>query len=209
MAGVMNRWARWTAVVALGIGVAIAGGCQNEMKAEVEQLRAENAQLANDRASLEQRLAQEQAMRQQAEAQLAAAPVWTNSQTQTQRDTRPAPPQPRETVITLAGDVNFAPGQATLTAAGRRELDAIARRIQQNFPNNRIRVEGYTDRTPITRSNWASNEALSKARAESVQAYLVSKGISRSRIESVGRGSTNLKATDAASRRVEIHILGN
>jgi outer membrane protein OmpA-like peptidoglycan-associated protein len=199
---------QWTAVAALGISVAIAGGCQNELKAEVEQLRAENAQLANDRASLEQRLAQEQAMRQQAEAQLAAAPVWTNPQPAPQRETRPAP-QPRETVITLAGDVNFAPGQATLTAAGRRELDAIARRIQQNFPNNRIRVEGYTDRTPITRSNWASNEALSKARAEAVQSYLVSKGISRSRIEAVGRGSTNLKATDAASRRVEIHILGN
>jgi outer membrane protein OmpA-like peptidoglycan-associated protein len=208
MAGVMNRWMQWTAVASLGISVAIAGGCQNELKAEVEQLRAENAQLANDRASLEQRLAQEQAMRQQAEAQLAAAPVWTNPQPAPQRETRPAP-QPRETVITLAGDVNFAPGQATLTAAGRRELDAIARRIQQNFPNNRIRVEGYTDRTPITRSNWASNEALSKARAEAVQSYLVSKGISRSRIEAVGRGSTNLKATDAASRRVEIHILGN
>lgn len=208
MAGVMNRWMQWTAVAALGISVAIVGGCQNELKAEVEQLRAENAQLANDRASLEQRLAQEQAMRQQAEAQLAAAPVWTNPQPAPQRETRPAP-QPRETVITLAGDVNFAPGQATLTAAGRRELDAIARRIQQNFPNNRIRVEGYTDRTPITRSNWASNEALSKARAEAVQSYLVSKGISRSRIEAVGRGSTNLKATDAASRRVEIHILGN
>jgi outer membrane protein OmpA-like peptidoglycan-associated protein len=208
MAGVMNRWMQWTAVAALGISVAIAGGCQNELKAEVEQLRAENAQLANDRASLEQRLAQEQAMRQQAEAQLAAAPVWTNPQPAPQRETRPAP-QPRDTVITIAGDVNFAPGQATLTAAGRRELDAIARRIQQNFPNNRIRVEGYTDRTPITRSNWASNEALSKARAEAVQSYLVSKGISRSRIEAVGRGSTNLKATDAASRRVEIHILGN
>jgi outer membrane protein OmpA-like peptidoglycan-associated protein len=108
----------------------------------------------------------------------------------------------------VAGDVAFGPGQATLTAAGKRELDQIARDINRKHSGQRVRVEGYTDTDPVRRSKWGSNEALSQARADSVEKYLISKGVSNSRITAVGMGAKNPKATKASSRRVEIVIVG-
>ena len=41
----------------------------------------------------------------------------------------------------------------------------------------RIRVDGHTDSTPIKVSKWKTNLDLSQARAESVKAYLIKKGV--------------------------------
>ncbi len=196
----------------LGVASAIAGGCQSTDKAEKDQTTAQLAQLSNDNqvlsgqvATLTSQNAELQNRLVAAEQARATAPALAPERTSGARERS----RGADTVITMAGDVSFSPGSADLTAAGRRELDGVARRIQREFRDNRIRIEGFTDKTPIRRSKWGSNEALSEARAQAVGRYLSSKGVSSSRIESIGRGATNLKATDAASRRVEIHILGN
>jgi outer membrane protein OmpA-like peptidoglycan-associated protein len=113
-----------------------------------------------------------------------------------------------DVVIEVKGDVLFDSGQATIKSTARRELDQIAARIQRQYPSNMIRLEGHTDSDPIRRSRWGTNEALSQARAEAVMNYLAQRGVSASRMEAVGMGSSRPKGTKAASRRVEIIILG-
>ncbi|GAB4385360.1 MAG: hypothetical protein Kow0022_10920 [Phycisphaerales bacterium] len=114
-----------------------------------------------------------------------------------------------EMVATIAGDVLFRPGQATITEEGKRTLDRIAAQINTQFAGRTVRVEGYTDSDPIRKSNWKSNEHLSAERALAVEQYLVSKGVDNDRIYSAAFGPARPKSSKASSRRVEIVILAN
>ncbi|MBA4120604.1 MAG: hypothetical protein C0513_07910 [Isosphaera sp.] len=200
-----------TAVVSLGL----LGGCNNaQQQAELDSLKADRDRLVTENQQMTETLKNEQAARAEAEAKLAetiSRPL-TLSAPESGRDVRTTG-RPSggssDVVLEVAGDVAFQSGQATLTAQGKRELDTIARTIRGQYSSNRVRVDGYTDKTPIRRSKWGSNQALSQARADAVRDYLIQRGISAGTIESVGRGSTNLRRTDAQSRRVEIVILGN
>ena len=111
----------------------------------------------------------------------------------------------------LAGDVAFTSGSAMLTPAAKKELDTFAKKIKGTYASRTIRVEGYTDSTPIKKAKgkYASNEALSQARAEAVRSYLLTKGISANRVEAVGYGAAKLKKTPAASRRVDVVVLAD
>ncbi len=219
-----------TAATALSLGA-----CKSkELQAENESLRTQQAEMSTQVEELNQKLEMEQAARREAESrkeamnseintlrtQVASAPVaapapapmpsgntWSGGGND--RGSSGGSSRGRDEVITVAGDVAFGPGQATLTAAGRRELDQIARDINRRHSGKRIRVEGFTDSDPIRRSRWGSNQALSQARADAVEKYLISKGIPGSRISAVGRGSAEPKGTKAASRRVEIIIVAN
>ena len=200
----------------VGVGVlsaagllAIGGltGCANQAQQdETARLTAENQQLRDQVASSGQAQSATETQLAQARAELAGRMANPNPNPQ------PGPGSGRsqspDTVLEIAGDVAFSSGQAELTAAGRRELDKIASTIKARFSGNRIRVEGYTDKNPIRKSKWGSNEALSLGRAQAVEKYLSTKGISASRIEAVGLGATKLKGSDSASRRVEIVIIG-
>jgi outer membrane protein OmpA-like peptidoglycan-associated protein len=209
----MAGWTKRVAMVAVGaLALTMLGGCNNDMKAEnarlkgeVEQLRTENQSLAQQNQATQAQVQQMQgtiASLQQAQAAPAPAPAGTLGGGSTRAG------RAGGEVITVAGDVAFGSGQATLTAAGRRELDQIAAKIRREYPGNGLRITGYTDSDPIRKSRWGSNEALSQARAEAVEKYLQSKGLSNP-MESIGMGSANPKSTKAASRRVEIKILGN
>lgn len=112
-------------------------------------------------------------------------------------------------VAKISGDVLFDSGSANLKPTARKTLDRIAGEIKKSYSGRGIRVEGYTDNDPIKKSKWGTNEALSQARAESVRDYLTGKGISGSRMDAVGYGSSKPKGTKAASRRVEIVITAN
>ncbi len=109
----------------------------------------------------------------------------------------------------LSGDILFDPGQATLKTSAKKTLDRIAGEIKSKYRSSEIRVEGHTDTDPIRKAKgrFATNEALSEARADAVRKYLISKGVSSSRVDAVGYGSTQPKSSKAASRRVEIVIL--
>lgn len=204
-------------VLITGVAVAAAalGGCNNDAKVENEALKSQLAQVQQERDSnkqlLDQSEAQKAELRNQVDeltrAKSAQPPVLSDTGGGTGGGKSPRPAA-RETVIEVAGDVLFAPGQTSLSAAGKKELDKVASRLKKEFPKNQIRVEGYTDSDPVRKNPLGSNEAISKARAIAVEKYLASKGVSASRMTAVGRGSANPKATKAASRRVEIHVLG-
>jgi type VI secretion system protein ImpK len=74
----------------------------------------------------------------------------------------------------------------------------------------RIRIVGHTDNVPIRTARFASNWALSEARALTVGRLLVAAGVDIGRVEIEGRADTEpLAANDttagrAANRRVEI-----
>jgi chemotaxis protein MotB len=214
---------------------AFLGGCGSGLKTENEQLRAQTEQLNADLESVQSKVTEAEARKAEAEARAQAAQQEAASLRSQVAAAQAAPvvvaPAPAGNMgggmgggmddsprrsrgssgsevdrIVVAGDVLFAPGQAVVSREGRRELDTIARKITTQYRGDNVRVEGYTDSDPIRKSRWASNQALSLARAEAVEKYLVSKGVSASRISAVGRGSANPRATKAQSRRVEIVI---
>lgn len=76
--------------------------------------------------------------------------------------------------------VTFAFNSAQLDGAARAVLDRQADWIRQ-FPELRFSVYGHTDLV----GSDAYNQALGKRRAEAVVAYLSSRGVSRSRLESL------------------------
>ena len=76
--------------------------------------------------------------------------------------------------------VNFAFGSAQLDSGARDALREQARWIKQ-FPEVRFKVYGHTDAV----GSEASNQRLGLRRANAVVGYLVSQGISRSRLEAV------------------------
>lgn len=112
-----------------------------------------------------------------------------------------------DVVITVAGDVLFDSGKATIKSSAKRDLDRLTRTLNQRFPTNTIRVEGYTDTDPIKKSGWKSNEHLSAERALAVERALVSGGIGNERIYSAAFGPARAKGSKKDSRRVEIVVL--
>lgn len=80
-------------------------------------------------------------------------------------------------------DVHFASGKATLTGDSHARLDTIVEYMSHK-KTARIEVSGHTDNV----GKKKSNKRLSQKRADAVRAYLVSKGIDKSRIKAVGYG---------------------
>ncbi len=91
-------------------------------------------------------------------------------------------------------EVLFASGSAELGEEGKRQLGQLARTlndISAKFPKDIdwiLRVDGHTDRNPISTFAFPSNWELSTARAISVVRFLVSKGIPAERLAATGFG---------------------
>lgn len=115
-------------------------------------------------------------------------------------------------------EVLFAPGQATVADAGTADLDALADAILQlekEIPpdiNWVLRIDGHTDRRPISNAQFPSNWELSAGRAISVAKYLVAKGVSPNRLVAAGFGEfTPLDPADTEeayrrNRRIEFKL---
>ncbi len=112
--------------------------------------------------------------------------------------------------IKLAAGASFTTGSAVLSAAGRTELDNLATKLQQIKKLDSVTVSGYTDSS----GSEAFNQRLSQKRADAVKAYLQSRGIDGSKIQSIGYGETNPIASNQTAagrtknRRVEIKVDG-
>lgn len=108
-------------------------------------------------------------------------------------------------VVVRAVDFEF--NSATLTAPSRDTLDQVAAALQAQ-PELRAEVDGYTDNI----GSVGYNLHLSQHRAESVRAYLMSKGIDGGRLSAHGYGKSDPIATNATAdgraqnRRVEFKI---
>jgi OOP family OmpA-OmpF porin len=103
-------------------------------------------------------------------------------------------------------NLEFDLGKATIREKSFPSLDRVAELlVNKNFS---LKLAGHTDNT----GSDALNLKLSKDRAESIKAYLVSKGANASRIEATGYGETQPIATNATAagrqqnRRVEFTL---
>jgi len=89
-------------------------------------------------------------------------------------------------------EVLFASGSAEIGDAGRDQLDTLATTlilITKEIPediNWVLRVDGHTDKRPITSGLYPSNWELSTARAIAVVKYLASKGIPENKLAAAG-----------------------
>lgn len=110
-------------------------------------------------------------------------------------------------VLTIASDVLFDSGEATIKTSAKKTLDKVVTEINKKFPEKQIRVAGFTDQDPIRSSGYRTNYHLGFDRAFNVSQYLESKGIDKSRLERLSFGPEQLKNSKRASRRVEIAIV--
>jgi OOP family OmpA-OmpF porin len=120
---------------------------------------------------------------------------------------KPAPaPAPVEEKIVLRG-VNFDFNKADIRPDAAVILDEAATILNEN-PGRNVSVGGYTD--SVGAEDY--NQKLSERRAASVKDYLVGKGVSASRLTTMGYGETNPVASNdtadgrALNRRVELNL---
>lgn len=112
----------------------------------------------------------------------------------------------RKVVDEAIQNLEFDLGKATIRSTSHASLNKVAALlIEKNFS---LKLAGHTDNT----GSMQTNMRLSKERAESVKAYLVSKGANPSRIEATGYGPTQpIANNDTAegrqqNRRVEFTL---
>jgi OOP family OmpA-OmpF porin len=114
--------------------------------------------------------------------------------------------------------INFKTGAADLAPGSLPVLDkAIA--VMTEFKDIKLEIGGHTDDVPLKSKAFADNAALSQARADSVKAYFVKKGIDASRVTTKGYGDAQpitdpkgltggaLDAARAKNRRVEFKLV--
>lgn len=120
-----------------------------------------------------------------------------------------------ELLTPTAIPVFYETASARLTPESKRVIDERLLPILNDKPVN-IEVLSHTD----SRGNDGYNQSLSQQRANSVVNYLVTKGISRSRLSAKGYGETRLtnrcangvdcsQSQHAKNRRTEFRILNN
>ena len=120
-----------------------------------------------------------------------------------------AKPAPVAEKVTLAADVLFDFDKAVLKNEGKSKLDDLATKVKAINLEVVIAI-GHTDSI----GSDAYNQKLSVRRAESVKAYLVSKGVEPNRIYTEGKGEKQPVASNKTSdgrqknRRVEIEVIG-
>jgi outer membrane protein OmpA-like peptidoglycan-associated protein len=112
-----------------------------------------------------------------------------------------------QVTATIASDLLFDSGKATLKSAAKKSLDQVASLLNGEYSGRAIRVEGHTDTDPIRKSGFKSNHHLGFERAMSVRTYLVSKGVSGERIVAASHGPDVPRGSKAQSRRVEIIVV--
>lgn len=114
-------------------------------------------------------------------------------------------------VVSLSEAGFFAPGEAAINPEADAVITILAESLQNT--NAQIRIEGHTDSTPIYNTRYPSNWELSTARASSVLARLIERGITPERLSAAGYGGFQPIADNstpegrAQNRRVDVVIL--
>ena len=124
---------------------------------------------------------------------------------------KPAPEKPKPVAekVTFAADVLFDFDKAVIKPEGKSKLDDISNKTKGVNLEVVIAI-GHADSV----GSDAYNQRLSVRRAESVKAYLVSKGIEANRVYTEGKGEKQPVASNktaegrAKNRRTEIEVIG-
>ncbi len=124
---------------------------------------------------------------------------------------KPAPEKPKPVAekVTFAADVLFDFDKAVIKPEGKSKLDDISNKAKGVNLEVVIAI-GHADSV----GSDAYNQRLSIRRAESVKAYLVSKGLEANRVYTEGKGEKQPVAENktangrAKNRRVEIEVIG-
>jgi len=115
-------------------------------------------------------------------------------------------------VRVLTDNLLFPSGSATLDPGANQLLDEVAQLLNLD-PSHPITVEGHTDNQPIATAQFPSNWELSTTRATNVVRFLISRGVSASRLGAVGYADLHPIASNATAagraenRRVEIVLM--
>lgn len=214
-----------TRIMGLGLLAATFAltGCNNSMKEQNAMLLEENeglrAQLADRRAALD---SAEHAARQQ---EMEAIRLRRELEEARRTQVTPAATGPRtgfegiegvsgtigagEITATVASDVLFDSGRATIKPAAQRSLDQVAQVLNSTHGGRSIRIAGHTDTDPIRRSGHKSNYHLGFERAYAVREYLISRGVAANRIYLASHGPDRPSGSKDQSRRVEIVVVMN
>ena len=118
-------------------------------------------------------------------------------------------PAVKQSKITLQADTLFDFDKSAVKPEGKATLDQVAAGIK-GLKLEVVIAVGNTDSVGTD----AYNLALGQRRAESVKAYLVSKGVPADRIYTESKGKSNPVATNATAegrslnRRVDIEVVG-
>lgn len=118
----------------------------------------------------------------------------------------------------IAASVLFASASADLTRSGRRAVRRLGLALIKAHEADpdapwRLVVEGHTDQLPMRGGEFASNWALSAARAAAVTQYLNYLGVPQERLTAVGLGASRPKdprwtrEAFKANRRIELKML--
>ncbi|HEY5897113.1 MAG TPA: OmpA family protein [Burkholderiales bacterium] len=91
-------------------------------------------------------------------------------------------------MVNLSSTELFAFNKAQLTDDAKKKLDdEVIAKLNSAGQIRYINVNGHADRL----GSAQYNQRLSEKRAEAVRAYLVSKGVDQSKVETLGFGKTN------------------
>jgi len=143
-----------------------------------------------------------------AKATEAKASTATASSTKnTTTASKPANAAKSKSNSTSSGAVNFKNGSAELMDLNDSKISTILDKLKSN-PNLEINVEGHAS----SEGDLEFNKNLSQKRADKYSSYLVSQGVPKNNIKSIGKGIDNPIASNeteegrAQNRRVEVII---
>ncbi|MCY2926078.1 MAG: OmpA family protein [Planctomycetota bacterium] len=185
----------------------------SEREAQLAQASQENSRLGAENVAVKADLERERGKRIPM-----PGPDLSEERHQTTRTDKTADGWMRTSVgdrLTLGGHMLFSPGNATLTGEGRNALNKVASDLKSHYSGRTIRVYGFTDSSPITKTKnlWEDNLDLSANRSMAVVRYLWSHGVPKDRIEAVAMGDAHPLASNGTAegkkknRRVEIFVI--
>lgn len=112
---------------------------------------------------------------------------------------RRTPTQPRKTVsnapneLTILSETTFASNSSSIKSSAYGELNRIVDELKK-YPNTNWRIEGHIDK----QESRGEATRITKAQADAILSYFVSKGLSTTNFQTVGFGDSNPIASNAS-----------
>ena len=118
----------------------------------------------------------------------------------------------------LQSELLFESASAELGDKGKKQVQILSQTLNQvaeSIPEDIewiVRIDGHTDRRPISTAQLPSNWELSTARALAIVRYMISQGVSAKRLAATGFGefhpldATKTEEAYAKNRRIEIKL---